>query len=255
MSQQAVALYTLTRREVTRFMRIWTQTLLPSPISIILYFLIFGSLIGSRVGEFDGVPYVSYIAPGLIMMAIINNSYANVVGSFFGAKFARNIEEMYVSPMSPLVILIGFVFGGMLRALIVALFATAIALFFTDIHVHSWLVTLSMGFLTGLLFSMAGILNAVYAQKFDDINIIPTFVLTPLIYLGGVFYSVDMLSRPWFEISHLNPMLYMVNSFRYGLLGITDIDLTLSYGFVITFTAVLFGWAYYLLSKGIGVRS
>ncbi len=255
MRYQWIALMTLTRREVVRFLRIWTQTLLPSPISMILYFLIFGNLIGARVGALDGVPYVTYIAPGLIMMGIINNAYANVVGSFFGSKFAKNIEEMYVSPMSPLVILAGFLSGGMLRAFLVGILVTGIALLFTEIHVQSWTITIAMAILTALLFCLAGLLNAIYAQKFDDINIIPTFVLTPLIYLGGVFYSVNMLPTFWVHVSHLNPMLYMVNTFRYGMLGVTDIDVTLSFSFVIGFTALLFLWAYRLLAKGIGVRT
>lgn len=246
---------TLTRREIVRFLRIWTQTILPSPISIVLYFLIFGQLIGQRIGAFDGVPYVAYIAPGLIMMAIINNAYANVVGSLFGSKFAKNIEEMYVASMHPFVIMAGFLTGGILRAFIVSIIVVGIALFFTDIHVHSWWVMLSMGLLTALLFALGGMLNAIYAQKFDDINIIPTFVLTPLIYLGGVFYSVDMLPDIWRHASHLNPILYMVNTFRYGMLGVTDIDLTVSFGFVIGFTFILFAWAYVLLAKGIGVRT
>jgi ABC-2 type transport system permease protein len=254
-SPQLIAFITLSRREIVRFMRIWTQTILPSPISIILYFLIFGQLIGQRIGLLDDVPYVTYIAPGLIMMAIINNAYGNVVSSLFGAKFAKNIEEMYVAPMSPLVILAGFLSGGVLRAGLVAILATGISLFFTDIHVHSWWITLSIGFLTAILFCLGGVINAIYAQRFDDISIIPTFVLTPLIYLGGVFYSVDMLPKFWFHVSHLNPILYMVNTFRYGMLGVTDIDLMLSFSFVIGFTIALFIWAYILLKKGIGVRS
>lgn len=255
MNEQLIALYTLSRREITRFLRIWTQTLLPSPISMILYFVIFGNLIGSRIGMLDGVPYVTYIAPGLIMMAIINNSYANVVASFFGAKFQRNIEEMYVATMSPLVMLIGFIVGGLLRSVIVAVVVTAVALYFTDIHIHSWSITFGMAFLTGVLFSLAGMLNGLVAQKFDDINIVPTFILTPLTYLGGIFYSIDMLPKFWFHVSHLNPMLYMINAFRYGMLGLSDIDVRVAFGFVIGFILVLFSLVYTMLVRGFGVRT
>lgn len=255
MNEQWIALYTLSRREITRFLRIWTQTLLPSPISMVLYFVIFGNLIGSRIGNLDGVPYVTYIAPGLIMMAIINNSYANVVASFFGSKFQHNIEEMYVSIMSPFVLLLGFVMGGLLRSAIVACVVTAVALYFTDIHMHSWTITFSMAFLTGVLFSLAGMLNGLVAQKFDDINIVPTFVLTPLTYLGGIFYSIDMLPKFWYQVSHLNPMLYMINAFRYGMLGISDIDTGVAFSFVIVFILILFSVVYTMLAKGYGVRT
>lgn len=254
MNIQMVALITITRREVTRFFRIWTQTLLPSPISMVLYFVIFGSLIGSRIGQMEGVNYVTFIAPGLIMMAIINNSYANVVASFFGSKFQRNIEEMYVATMAPLVILVGYLLGGVLRGVVVAVLVTAIALFFTHITVYSWWITLTIAILSATLFSLAGMLNGLYAQKFDDISIIPTFVLTPLTYLGGVFYSINLLPEFWYKISHLNPILYMVNAFRYGILGVADINIYFAFAFTTICILVLFAWNYYLIFKGVGVK-
>ncbi len=255
MKRQWIAFSTLSRRELTRIFRIWTQTILPSPISMILYFVIFGSLIGQRVGLLDGVPYVTYIAPGLIMMAIINNSYTNIVGSFFGAKFARNIEEMYVSTMSPITILLGFMAGSLVRAFTVALIVTGIAMFFTHIQIHSWAITLAGAFLTAVLFSLAGIINALFAKKFDDINIIPTFILTPLTYVGGVFFSVNMLSGIWYDIAHLNPMLYIVNVFRYGMIGITDIEVGQAFASIGLFITIMFVIAYRLLKVGYGVRT
>ncbi len=250
-----VALYTLTRREVLRFIRIWTQTLLPSPISMILYFVIFGSLIGPRIGELDGFSYVEYIAPGLIMMAIINNAYSNVVGSFFGAKFQKNIEEMYVSPMSSLSILLGFTFGGVIRGLLVGLIVCVVALFFTNIQIYHFWIILIVAFFSALLFSLAGLFNAIFARKFDDISIIPTFVLTPLTYLGGVFYSISMLPPFWQKVSYFNPMLYMVNAFRYGMLGVSDIPIGNALSFLGIFCILLFAIDWWMLEKGIGIKN
>lgn len=250
-----VALYTLTRREVVRFMRIWTQTILPSPITMILYFVIFGSLIGPRIGELDGVRYVEYIAPGLIMMAIINNSYANVVGSFFGSKFQRNIEEMFVSPMSSLSILLGFTLGGVLRGLMVGVIVSGVALFFTDIHFYHFWIILAVAFFSALLFSLAGLFNAIFSKKFDDINIIPTFVLTPLTYLGGVFYSIHMLPDFWQKVSYFNPMLYMVNAFRYGMLGVSDIPIGGALTFLGLACILLFAVDWLMLKKGVGIKN
>lgn len=255
MLQNQVALYTVVRREVVRFLRIWTQTLLPSPISIILYFVIFGHLIGPRIGTLDGYAYIDYIAPGLIMMAIINNSYANVVASFFGSKFQKNIEEMYVSPMSAHTILLGFVIGGVARGVVVGLIVTVIAFFFADLHLyHAWIL-LTVTLLTALLFSLAGLMNAIYSRKFDDINIIPTFVLTPLTYLGGVFYSIHMLPTFWQKVSYLNPMLYMVNAFRYGMLGVSDISAAYAVIFISLFCVLFYGANLWLLTKGIGIKN
>ncbi|MBS0288668.1 MAG: ABC transporter permease [Proteobacteria bacterium] len=250
-----VALYTLTRKEIMRFFRIWTQTLLPSPISMVLYFVIFGSLIGSRVGQIDGYNYIEYLAPGLIMMAVINNSFANVVASFFGAKFQRNIEEMFVSPMSSWTILLGFILGGIARGCIVGLLVTLVARFFTKLPVsHAWVIVLVV-LATAMLFSLGGLINAIYSKKFDDINIIPTFVLTPLTYLGGVFYSIHMLPSFWQKISYFNPILYMINAFRYGMLGTSDVPVMLSLGFIFLANILCFAVAWKLLEKGTGIKA
>lgn len=254
-SVNSVALYTLTRREMVRFFRIWSQTLLPSPISMILYFMIFGSLIGPRIGMIDGYHYVEYIAPGLIMMAIINNSFSNVVSSFYGAKFQRNIEEMYVAPMSSWVILSGFVLAGIVRGCLVGLIVTIVALFFTKLHVEHPIVIIAVVFFTAMLFSLCGLINAIFSRKFDDISIIPTFVLTPLTYLGGVFYSIHMLPPAFQTISHLNPILYVISAFRYGMLGIADISVTACLTIIIGFNVVLFLWAWRLLAKGTAIKS
>ena len=251
-----IALGTITRREVMRILRIWSQTLLPPAITMTLYFIIFGSLIGSRIGEMaPGISYIEYIAPGLIMMAVIQNAYGNITSSFFGAKFQRFVEEMLVSPMPNWAILSGYVAGAVLRGFMVGLIVLAISLFFTKIHLYHPLVTLSTFLLAAVIFALLGFVNAIYARKFDDIAIIPTFVLTPLTYLGGVFYNVAQLPSPWKEISHLNPILYMVNTFRYGLLGVSDIDLTWAYLIMLAFVVVLASFCLSLLSRGVGLRS
>jgi ABC-2 type transport system permease protein len=251
-----VAFATITRREVVRILRIWMQTLLPSAITMTLYFVIFGRMVGSRIGEIvPGVGYIDYIVPGLIMMAVITNSYGNISSSFFGAKFGRHVEEMLASPMPGWVILTGYVTGAVLRGLMVAAIVLLISLFFTRIHLYHPLVTLSTVLLTSVVFSLAGFVNAVYAKKFDDIALVPTFVLTPLTYLGGVFYSVNQLGTPWRELSHANPILYMVNAFRYGLLGISDISMWTAYAVMLGFAVVLAVIALALLDRGIGLRS
>lgn len=251
-----IALGTITRREVMRILRIWSQTLLPPAITMTLYFIIFGSLIGSRIGEMaPGISYIEYIAPGLIMMAVIQNAYGNITSSFFGAKFQRFVEEMLVSPMPNWAILSGYVAGAVLRGFMVGLIVLAISLFFTKIHLYHPLVTLSTFLLAAVIFALLGFVNAIYARKFDDIAIIPTFVLTPLTYLGGVFYNVAQLPSPWKEISHLNPILYMVNTFRYGLLGVSDIDLTWAYLIMLAFVIVLATFCLSLLQRGVGLRS
>ncbi len=251
-----VALGTIMRREVARILRIWTQTLLPSAITMTLYFVIFGRMVGSRIGDIvPGVSYIDYIVPGLIMMAVITNSYGNISSSFFGAKFGRYVEEMLASPMPSWVILTGYVGGTVLRGVLVAVIVLLISLFFTRIHLyHPW-ITLSSVLLTSVVFSLAGFVNAVFAKKFDDIALVPTFVLAPLTYLGGVFYSVNALGSPWREISHANPILYMVNAFRYGLLGISDVPLGIAYGVMAGFAVVLAGIGLYLLERGVGLRS
>jgi ABC-2 type transport system permease protein len=251
-----IAFTTITRREITRILRIWMQTLLPSAITMTLYFVIFGRMVGSRIGEIvPGIGYIDYIVPGLIMMAVITNSYGNISSSFFGAKFGRHVEEMLASPMPSWVILAGYVSGAVLRGLLVALIVLIISLFFTRIHLYHPLITLSTVLLTSIVFSLAGFANAVYAKKFDDIALVPTFVLAPLTYLGGVFYSVNQLGSPWKEISHANPILYMVNAFRYGLLGISDVSMLVAYSVMLGFAVVLAALGLYLLDRGIGLRS
>lgn len=250
-----VPLYTITKRGIVRFFRIWTQTLLPSPISIILYFAIFGNLIGPRIGEIGGHPYIQYIAPGLIMMSVINNSFSNVVASFFGAKFQRNIEEMLVSPMPSWVIVVGYLLGGIVRGCLVGLIVTVVALFFTRLQVHHVGVIFAVVFLTAMLFSLGGLINAIFSRKFDDINIIPTFILTPLTYLGGVFYSINMLPPLWQKISYFNPILYMVNAFRYGMLGTSDVSIVSSLIFLLICNMVLYILAVALIDKGIALKS
>src|SRR6185312_10193236 len=231
-----VALNTLVRREIVRIMRIWTQTLIPPAITMTLYFVIFGKLIGSRIGNIQGdFSYMQYIVPGLVMMSIITNSYGNISSSFFGAKFQRSVEEMLVSPMSNWVILLGYVTGAVARGLVVGLLVLLIALFFTHLHIAHVLITLLSVLFGATIFSLAGFVNAIYAKKFDDIALVPTFVLTPLTYLGGVFYSVNMLSEPWQAISRINPILYMVNAFRFGVLGISDVHIGVAFGVMLLF--------------------
>ncbi|MEE8157401.1 MAG: ABC transporter permease [Gammaproteobacteria bacterium] len=245
---------TIVRKEVTRILRIWIQTVVPPAITMTLYFIIFGNLIGRRIGQMDGFDYMQYIAPGLIMMSVITNSYANVVSSFFGAKFGKHIEELLVSPMPSSLILLGHVTGGVTRGLLVGMVVTAIALFFTDLEVvHPW-ITVSIVLLTAVVFSLAGFINAVYAKKFDDISIIPTFVLTPLTYLGGIFYSISLLPDFWENVSRVNPILYMVNAFRYGVLGTSDIGIGKAYAIILIFMVALYTLSMYLLRKGIGIK-
>lgn len=248
------AFATLVVKEYNRIVRIWIQTILPPAITMTLYFVIFGSLIGRRIGEMDGFGYMEFIAPGLIMLAVITNSYGNVVSSFFGAKFGRHIEEMLVSPMPNYLILLGHVAGGVVRGLMVGGVVTVVALFFTRLDVqHPWIV-LSTVILTAVVFSLGGFINAVFAKKFDDISIVPTFVLTPLTYLGGVFYSISLLPEFWQKVSQANPILYMVNAFRYGVLGSSDIPIGTAYALILVAIAILYAFSLYLLNKGIGIR-
>ncbi|MBT1444399.1 ABC transporter permease [Shewanella sp. JM162201] len=242
-------------KEITRFTRIWVQTLVPPAITMTLYFLIFGNLVGSRIGEMGGVSYMEFIAPGLIMMSVITNSYSNVASSFFSAKFQRNLEELIVAPVPHYVMIAGYVGGGVARGLCVGVIVTLVALFFVDLSVqHLGLVAVTV-FMTSVLFALGGLINAVFAKSFDDISIIPTFVLTPLTYLGGVFYSLSLLPDFWRAVSTLNPVVYMINLFRYGFLGTADLSLWLSFGVMLGFCAGLWYLAYYLISRGIGLRS
>lgn len=249
-----IALQAIFVREVLRFSRIWMQTILPPAITTALYFVIFGGLIGPRIGEMDGFSYMEYIVPGLIMMTIITNSYANVVTSFYMAKFTHSIEELLVSPVPNWIILTGYVGGGVARGLAVGIAVTLVSLLFSDLNIHSFGIMMATVLLTSILFALAGFINAVYAQSFDDISIIPTFVLTPLTYLGGVFYSVSMLSDFWQNVSLLNPILYMVNTFRFGVLGVTDIGLFISFAIIMLFIVILGFVSLYLLNKGVGIR-
>lgn len=251
-----VALHTIVRREIVRIMRIWTQTLIPPAITMTLYFVIFGKLIGSRIGTIQGgFSYMQYIVPGLVMMSIITNSYGNISSSFFGAKFSRAVEEMLVSPMPNWVILLGYVTGAVTRGLVVGVLVLVIALFFTSLHLAHPLITFFSVLLGATIFSLAGFVNAVYAKKFDDIALVPTFVLTPLTYLGGVFYSVNMLGEPWQAISRANPILYMVNAFRFGVLGISDVNIVVAFVVMLGFVAGLSIVALQLLKRGVGLRS
>jgi len=253
-SLNIVALQTIVRKEVTRVLRIWIQTVVPPAITMTLYFIIFGNLIGRRIGTMGGFDYMQYIAPGLIMMSVITNSYGNVVSSFFGAKFGRHLEEMLISPMSNGTIIIGHVAGGVLRGVLVGLLVTIIALFFTRLEVQHPFITISIVLLSSTVFALAGFINAVFAKKFDDISIIPTFVLTPLTYLGGVFYSISLLPEFWQKVSLANPILYMVNAFRYGILGVSDIGIGRAYAILLTFVVLLFVGCQQLMKRGVGIR-
>lgn len=250
-----VALKSIWDKETNRFLRIWVQTLVPPAITMTLYFVIFGSLIGSRIGDMGGFTYMEFIVPGLIMMSVITNSYANVASSFFSAKFQRNVEELLVAPVPNYIIVLGFVGGGMARGMLVGLIVTILSLFFVTIQIHNLAVIIVTVTLTSMLFSLGGLINAVYAKTFDDISIIPTFVLTPLTYLGGVFYSLTLLPVFWQQVAALNPVVYMVNAFRYGFLGVTDVSLWLALAVVLGFIVVLFSYAMYLINRGIGLRS
>ena len=253
-SQQMVALKTIAIKEYLRFIRIWIQTILPPAITIALYFIIFGEIIGTQIEDIDGYKYMDYIVPGLILMAVITNAYANVVSSFFSAKFHHSVEEMLVSPLPNYIILLGFVSGGLARGIIVGIVATVVSLFFSDLHIHSYPVTFAVFILTSILFALAGFINAAYARSFDDITIIPTFILTPLIYLGGVFYSIKMLPEIWQTISLVNPILYMVNAFHYGILGVSDIEVSTAFIIIIAFIIVLYYFALRLLRIGVGLK-
>lgn len=249
-----VAVKTIIRKEVVRVLRIWIQTIVPPAITMTLYFVIFGNLIGRRIGTMEGFDYMQYIAPGLIMMSVITNSYGNVVSSFFGAKFARHIEEMLVAPMSYASIIIGHVAGGVLRGMLVGTLVTIIALFFTRLDVAHPFIMISVVLLSSIVFSLAGFINAIFARKFDDISIVPTFVLTPLTYLGGVFYTISMLPPFWQNVSKANPILYMVNAFRYGILGKSDISIGHAYAILLVFIVVLFTTCVLLMRRGVGIR-
>jgi len=256
MTPQALwtAFTTIVTREVRRFTRIWPQTLLPPAVTMTLYFIIFGNLIGSRIGAMGGYDYMQFIVPGLIMMAVITNSYSNVVSSFFSMKFQRSIEELLVSPVPNWTILAGYVAGGMARGLSIGLIVTLLSLAFTQLSIHNLLMVVITVILTSALFSLGGFINAMLATKFDDISIVPTFVLTPLTYLGGVFYSIDMLPSFWQGVSMANPILYMVNGFRFGILGVSDVNPFVSLGMILVFIVLLAAVALRMLARGKGIR-
>lgn len=254
-SRNLIALQSILYKETNRFMRIWVQTLVPPAITMTLYFVIFGALVGSRIGDMGGFSYMEFIVPGLIMMSVITNSYSNVASSFFSAKFQRNVEELLVAPVPNYIIVLGYVGGGVARGILVGLIVSLLSLFFVDIKVHHLFILMSTVVLTATLFSLAGLINAIYAKTFDDISIIPTFVLTPLTYLGGVFYSLSLLPEFWQYVSQINPIVYMVNAFRYGFLGVSDVNLVFAFSVIIGFIVVFFSFAMYLINKGTGLRS
>lgn len=254
-SQQWVALCTIIRKEVTRFSRIWLQTLIPPVITMGLYFVIFGHLIGGRIGQMGGFDYMTFVVPGLVMMSVINNAYSNVVSSFFSAKFNHSIEELLVSPTPSYIILFGYVCGGMLRGLAVGAIVTLVSLFFARFQLEHVGVTLLVVLLASVLFALAGLINAIFANSFDDISIIPTFVLTPLTYFGGVFYSIELLPQFWQTVSQFNPILYLVNAFRYGFLGVSDVDIQVALLGTAGFVLLLYISAWWLLEKGKRLRS
>jgi len=249
-----VGFTTIVRKETRRVVRIWLQTIVPPAITMTLYFIIFGRLVGSRIGTIDGLPYMTFIAPGLIMMSVITNSFANVVSSFFSSKLMLHLEEMLVAPLAYSTIVVGYVVGGVVRGLLVAALVVVVASLFTHLHVVHPLITFTTIVLTAIVFSLAGLLNAIFAKSFDDISIIPTFVLTPLTYLGGVFFSVSLLPPFWRTIALANPILYMVNAFRYGMLGASDISIGLAYALMLAFSALLFATILIMLHRGSGVR-
>ena len=254
-AEQMVGFKTIVIKEILRFSRIWVQTVIPPVITMSLYFIIFGNLIGSQIGDMEGFRYMDYIVPGLIMMAVITNSYANVVSSFYGCKFHHHIEEMLVSPLPNYLIILGFMVGGIARGMAVGLAVSVVSLLFTPLNIHNPAVIVTTVILTSALFSLACLINGVYARSFDDISIVPTFVLTPLTYLGGIFYSISLLPEFWQNASLVNPILYMVNAFRYGFLGVSDISLALSYAISIGFIIILYLFSLYLLRKGHGIRT
>lgn len=246
---------TIVRKEVMRILRIWAQTVVPPAITMTLYFIIFGNLIGRRIGDMGGFDYMQFIVPGLIMMSVITSSYGNMVSSFFGAKFGRHIEELLISPLPNWIILAGYVTGALTRGMMVGALVMVISLFFARVEVQHPFITLSVLLLTSVVFAMAGMVNAIFATKFDDIAIVPTFILTPLTYLGGVFYSISLLPEFWQKVSVFNPILYMVNGFRYGILGVSDVPIGWAYAIIIFFGVILASACLWLLHRGIGMRA
>lgn len=253
--RNGIAFYTVLRKEIVRFVRIWSQTLLPPAITMSLYFIIFGKLIGSQLQHIHGVSYMQYLVPGLAMMSIITNAYANTSSSFFGTKFSKSIEEMLVSSMPNYIILLGYMLGGGLRGLLVGLVVMLTSLFFVPIQIHHLGIVLAMAILASMLFSLSGLINGIFAKRFDDVAFIPTFILTPLTYLGGVFFSVTQLPPAWQKIAFLNPILNIVDTFRYGILGVSDVNIYYSFVLVCILFAALFIWCLILFQKGTGLKN
>lgn len=255
--QKWIAFYTMLRKDVVRMFRIWVQTFLPSVITSSLYFLVFGTVLGSRIGEMQGVDYMQFVVPGLVMLAIVTTSYANTSFTFFSSKFfMRSIDELMVSPMPPWLIIAGFVGGGIIRGVLVGALVLLVSLFFTGltISIHSGLIILGFALLTSLVFALAGLVNGIYAKSIDGINIVPTFVLTPLVYLGGVFYSVHALPEWWQWITYSNPLFYLINGFRYGFLGITDVSLATSVTLLLGMVVALIALNWYFIRTGLGLK-
>jgi len=250
-----IAYLTIVRREFIRFFRIWTQTLLPPIITTSLYFVIFGAFLGSQISDIEGYSYMQFIVPGLVMLSVITTSYSNVVTSFFGSKFMKNLEEIMVAPVPPWIVIAGYITGGVARGLLVGVLVLVVALFFTKLTVFSGLIIVLFALLTAVLFSLAGLLNAIFAKSFDSVAIFPTFVLTPLTYLGGIFYPISALPEFWQTVSKFNPILYLVNGFRYGFLGISDVSVALSVSILVTFTVLFLIANLYLFQKGYGLRN
>ncbi|ASQ47141.1 ABC transporter permease [Legionella clemsonensis] len=251
---QTIALYTLVKRELVRMFRIASQVFLPPVITTALYFLIFGSLIGQRIGSIQGVSYPEFIAPGLIMMSVITNAYSNVSTSLFSVRFQKSVEEMLVSPMHNGLLLLGYVLGGVLRGFIVAILVFIVSCFFLPINFTHLTLSIIVVLLVSALFSLAGFTNAMVARNFDDVMIIPTFVLAPLTYLGGVFYATDMLSPFWRTISHFNPILYMVNALRYAMIGQQEVNILTAMVIICIIVILLAALNMILLNKGVGLR-
>lgn len=250
-----IAFWTIVRGEVRRFLRVWTQSLIPPVVTAGLYYVIFGTFIGSQIPPIHGFTYLQFIAPGLVMMSVITSAYMNVVTAFYLAKFQKNIEEIMVAPVPYLVVIAGFVAGGVVRGVLVGVLVLIVALFFTHITIHSLLMILLFLFLSAILFSLGGLINGVYAKSFDSMTIFPTFILTPLTYLGGIFYSISALPAFWQHVSLANPILYMINGFRFGFLGISDVNVMVSLAILLFFIVILLGVTVYLFEQGYGLRS
>lgn len=250
-----ISFYTLLRREITRILNMWAETLLPPVITMGLYFVIFGSVMGSRIGSMDGIPYIQYIVPGLVMMGIINNSYMNVEFSFYLSRFQRNIEEILTAPIPNSLVLAGYVGGGVFRGLLIGVLVLMVSLFFTKLSIHSWGLTLLISLLTSVLLSLGGLINGIFAKNFDDLSIVPMFVLTPLTYLGGVFYSVDLLPAVWRKLTYFNPIFYMVNGFRYAMSGVSDLSILYSIVMLSILVVVFYSICVWLLNKGVGIKT